>query len=87
MTDPALADVLVVAGRLTRAMAPILEGTFAAMPEPRRVVAFGSCACTGGGYDTEEVVGGIDEVVPVDAFVPGCPPEPGLLLAALQELH
>ena len=83
--DPARADALVVAGRVTRSLAPHLVQAFQAMARPARVVAFGSCACSGGAYDTEEVVAA-DEVIPVDSYVPGCPPEPGDLQRALQQL-
>lgn len=84
--DPALADVLVVAGRVTRALEPVLRRTFDDMPRPSRVVAFGTCACSGGAFDTEAVVGGADDVVPVDAYLPGCPPEPEALQQALRQL-
>jgi NADH-quinone oxidoreductase subunit B len=80
--DPALADVIVVAGRVTQALAPHLQTAFSAMARPRRVIAFGSCACSGGAYDNDEVMAA-DQLVTVDAFVPGCPPEPGALQAAL----
>ena len=84
--DPALADVLVVAGRVTRGLAPLLRDTFEAMPEPRAVVAFGTCACSGGAFVGDEVPGGADVVIPVDAYVAGCPPPPGALAEALQQL-
>jgi NADH-quinone oxidoreductase subunit B len=84
--DASLADVLVVAGRITRAIAPVLLRTYDDMPLPRRVIAFGTCACSGGAFDTDEVVGGADEVIPVDAYVPGCPPEPDALHDALARL-
>lgn len=84
--DAALADVLVVAGRVTRALEPVLRRTFDGMAMPRRVIAFGSCACSGGACATPAVVPGADAVVPVDAYVPGCPPEPEDLQAALQQL-
>ena len=83
--DPAQADALVVAGRVTRSLAPHLAQVFQSMARPARVIAFGSCACSGGAYDTGEVTAA-DEVVPVDAYVPGCPPEPGALETALRRL-
>lgn len=83
--DPEQADVLVVAGRVTRTLAPHLVKAFESMARPARVIAFGSCACSGGAYDTGEVVAA-DAVIPVDSYVPGCPPEPGDLQRALQLL-
>lgn len=82
--DPALADVLVVAGRVTRGLAPDLRRLYEAMPTTRAVVAFGTCACTGGAWVGEEVPGGADQVVPVDVYVPGCPPPPEALADALE---
>lgn len=81
--DPSLADVLIVAGRVTRALAPDLRRLYDSMPTPRGVIAFGSCACTGGAWIGEEVPGGADSVVPVQAYVPGCPPPPQALQQAL----
>ncbi len=84
--DPLQADVMVIAGRVTRALAPHLLQAFESMARPARVIAFGTCACSGGAYDTAEVMAA-DAVVPVDAYVPGCPPEPGGLRSALQQLN
>jgi NADH-quinone oxidoreductase subunit B len=84
--DAAQADVLVVAGRVTRALAPELRKLFDSMPEPKRVIAFGACACTGGAWVGDEVPGGADEVIPVDAYVPGCPPPPEALMGALSRI-
>jgi len=81
--DAALADVLVVAGRVTRALAPDLRQLYNSMHAPKGVIAFGSCACTGGAWVGEEVPGGVDMVIPVDAYVPGCPPPPEALHDAL----
>ncbi|MCY3735582.1 MAG: NADH-quinone oxidoreductase subunit NuoB [Gemmatimonadaceae bacterium] len=84
--DPSQADAIVIAGRVTRALAPHLLQAFRSMPRPARAVAFGTCACSGGAYDTDQVVSA-DAVIPVDAYVPGCPPEPGSLRTALQQLN
>jgi NADH-quinone oxidoreductase subunit B len=86
-TDPADLHVLVVAGTVTTRLAPVLAEAFAALPEPRAVVAFGACAATGGPYwDSYSVLPGAHEVVPVDAWVPGCPPRPEDLVAGLEEV-
>ena len=86
-TDPADLNVLVVAGTVTTRLAPVLAEAFAALPEPRAVLAFGACAATGGPYwDSYSVLPGAHEVVPVDAWVPGCPPRPDDLVAGLAEV-
>ena len=80
-------NVLVVAGTVTTRLAPELAEAFAALPEPRAVLAFGACAATGGPYwDSYSVLPGAHEVVPVDAWVAGCPPRPEDLLAGLAEV-
>ncbi|MDA0336288.1 MAG: NADH-quinone oxidoreductase subunit NuoB [bacterium] len=81
--DAALADILIVAGRVTRALAPDLRRLYNSMYAPKAVIAFGTCACTGGAWVGEEVPGGADLVVPVDAYIPGCPPPPESLYNAL----
>jgi formate hydrogenlyase subunit 7 len=86
-TSPRHADLLLVTGPITRAMADPLKRTFEAMPDPRLVVAAGACACSGGIFPRSEfTLGGLAEVLPVDVFIPGCPPSPlslihGLLVA------
>ena len=84
--DPSGADAVVIAGRVTRALAPHLLQAFQSMPRPARAIAFGTCACSGGAYDNDEVVPA-DAVIPVDAYVPGCPPGPESLRRALQQLN
>lgn len=84
---PRHADVLLVTGPVTRPMEQPLLRTYEAMPEPRVVIAAGTDACSGGIWDTDEVLGGVDRVLPVDVYVPGDPPSPiallhGLLLAS-----
>ncbi len=84
---PADLNVLVVAGTVTTRLAPELAAAFEALPEPRAVLAFGACASTGGPYwDSYCVVPGAHEVVPVDVWVPGCPPRPEDLVAGLAEV-
>ncbi len=86
--SPSTADVLVVSGTVTDALAPAVRAAYAAMGEPRFVVAFGACSATGGPYwDSYSVVAGVDELVPVDVYVPGCPPRPEALLDALAEVR
>jgi NADH-quinone oxidoreductase subunit B len=80
-------NVLVVAGTVTTRLAPELAAAHAALPEPRAVLAFGACAATGGPYwDSYSVLPGAHEVIPVDVWVPGCPPRPQDLLAGLEEV-
>ena len=84
--DPAEADLLIVAGSVTHALVTPLEDAFARMPDPRWVMAFGACACSGGPYQNYAVAGSVDQVVPVDVYVPGCPPRPEALIDALLKL-
>jgi NADH-quinone oxidoreductase subunit B len=80
-------NVLVVAGTVTTRLAPDLAAAHAALPEPRAVLAFGACAATGGPYwDSYSVLPGAHEVIPVDVWVPGCPPRPQDLIAGLEEV-
>lgn len=84
---PADLNVLVVAGTVTTRLAPELAEAYAQLPEPRAVLAFGACAATGGPYwDSYSVLPGAHVVVPVDAWVPGCPPRPEDLVAGLAEV-
>jgi NADH-quinone oxidoreductase subunit B len=86
-SGPVDLHVLVVAGTVTSRLAPALAEAYAALPEPRAVLAFGACAATGGPYwDSYSVLPGAHEVVPVDAWVPGCPPRPEDLVAGLAEV-
>ena len=80
------ANILVVAGTVTKALIPTVEAAYAALAEPKVVVAFGACAITGGPYwDSYSVVPGADHVIPVSIHVPGCPPSPEELAAALTQ--
>jgi Ni,Fe-hydrogenase III small subunit len=85
VASPRHADLLLVTGPVTRNMELALQKTYAATPEPRVVVAVGACGCSGGifGEGSYAAVGGVDRVVPVDVYVPGCPPRPQAILSGL----
>ncbi len=80
--SPRQADVLVVAGRVAVKIMPVLQRIYVQMPEPKWVVSMGACCSTGGEFDTYAVVQGIDQFLPVDVYIPGCPPRPEQILEA-----
>jgi NADH-quinone oxidoreductase subunit B len=84
---PRQADVLLCAGRVPFKLAPVLRRIYDQMPQPKWVISMGACASTGGIFDTYAMVQGIDTVVPVDVYVPGCPPRPEALLYGVLMLH
>jgi len=84
---PRQADLLMVIGTVTVRQAPILRRVYDQMAEPRWVMAFGACASTGGFYDNYTTLPGIDRVVPVDIYVPGCPPRPECVIDGLMALQ
>jgi NADH-quinone oxidoreductase subunit B len=85
--SPRQADVMIVAGRVSNKMAPIVRQVYDQMAEPKWVLAMGVCASSGGMFNNYAIVQGVDHIVPVDIYLPGCPPRPEMLLNALLELQ
>ena len=85
--SPRHADLLVVAGTISYKQAPILKQIYDQMPEPKWVIAVGACASTGGFYDNYTTLQGIDEIVPVDVYVAGCPPRPEAIIDAILDIQ
>ncbi len=84
--SPRQSDLMIVAGRLSRKMAPALRRIYDQMPEPKWVIAMGDCASCSGGFNNYALIQGVDKIVPVDVYVPGCPPTPEALLDSLIKL-
>lgn len=85
--SPRQADLMIVAGRVSQKMAPVLRQIYDQMPGPKWVIAMGACSSSGGMFNNYAIVQGVDHVVPVDIYLPGCPPRPEMLLDAILELH
>ncbi len=85
--SPRQADVMIVAGRVSQKMAPVLRQIYDQMMEPKWVISMGVCASSGGMFNNYAIVQGVDQIVPVDVYAPGCPPGPETLLHAINTLH
>src|SRR5438477_7770332 len=85
--SPRQADLMIVAGRVSQKMAPVLRQIYDQMAEPKWVLSMGVCASTGGMFNNYAIVQGVDQVVPVDVYAPGCPPGPETLIHAILTLH
>ena len=84
---PRQADLMIVAGRVSQKMAPVLRQVYDQMPNPKWVISMGVCASSGGMFNNYAIVQGVDHIVPVDIYLPGCPPRPEMLLDAILKLH
>jgi len=85
--SPRQCDLLIVAGRVAMKMMPVLQRIWLQMPEPKWCISMGACASTGGIFDTYAVVQGVDRFIPVDVYIPGCPPRPEQILRALMDIQ
>jgi len=85
--SPRQADLMIVSGTITYKIASVMKKIYDQMPEPKWVIAMGSCTCGGGPFDSYTVVQGIDEVIPVDVYVPGCPPRPEALIDGIMKIQ
>jgi NADH-quinone oxidoreductase subunit B len=84
---PRQADLMIVAGRVSQKMAPVMRQVYDQMPSPKWVIAMGVCASSGGMFNNYAIVQGADHIVPVDIYLPGCPPRPEMLMDAILKLH
>jgi NADH-quinone oxidoreductase subunit B len=85
--SPRQSDLLMVVGTITHRQAPVLKKVYDQMAEPKWVIAFGACTCSGGPYNNYAVVQGIDTIIPVDVYIPGCPPRPEAVLDGMMKLQ
>ncbi len=85
--SPRQADLMIVAGRVSQKMAPVLRQVYDQMMEPKWVISMGVCASSGGMFNNYAIVQGVDQIVPVDVYAPGCPPTPETLMHAILTLH
>ena len=85
--SPRQSDLMIVAGRVSQKMAPVLRQIYDQMPDPKWVISMGACASCGGVFNNYAIVQGVDQIVPVDMYVPGCPPRPEMLIDGILRLH
>ncbi len=85
--SPRQADLMIVAGRVSQKMAPVLRQIYDQMPDPKWVLSMGVCASSGGMFNNYAIVQGVDHIVPVDMYLPGCPPRPEMLIDSILRLH